>query len=57
MEADENRIETTVRTLKEMGLEILGLSHCSGDAADCAICAKPDIQGCHLGTGDCIFFD
>lgn len=57
VEADENRIETTVKTLKEMGLEILGLSHCSGDAADCAICAKPDIQGCHLGTGDCIFFD
>lgn len=57
VEADEARIDTTVRTLQEMGLEILGLSHCSGDAADCAICARTDIQGCHLGTGDCIFFD
>lgn len=57
VEADGDRIRETVRRLREMGLEILGLSHCSGDAADCAICADPDIQGCHLGTGDCIFFD
>lgn len=57
VEADENRIRETIRSLREMGLEILGLSHCSGDAADCAICADPSIQGCHLGTGDCIFFD
>lgn len=57
VEADEQRIETTIQTMKGMGLEILGLSHCSGDAADHAICAKPDIQGCHLGVGDCVFFD
>lgn len=57
VEADGTRIDTTVSRLQEMGLEILGLSHCSGDAADCAICARADIQGCHLGTGDCIFFD
>jgi hypothetical protein len=40
-----------------MGLQILGLSHCSGDAADAAICAKPEIRGCHLGVGDSVFFD
>ena len=57
VEADAGRIETTVSRLQEMGLEILGLSHCSGDAADCAICARTDIQGCHLGTGDSVFFD
>lgn len=57
VEADEGRIHLTVERLREMGLEILGLSHCSGEAADCAICANPDIQGCHLGVGDCIFFD
>lgn len=57
VEADAERINTTVTALQEMGLEILGLSHCSGDAADCAICGRTDIQGCHLGTGDCIFFD
>lgn len=57
VEADESRIHLTVERLREIGLEILGLSHCSGEAADRAICANPDIQGCHLGTGDCIFFD
>ena len=57
VEADAQRIDATVCRLQEMGLEILGLSHCSGDAADCAICARTDIQGCHLGTGDCVFFD
>lgn len=57
VEADAQRIDTTVSRLQEMGLEIFGLSHCSGDAADCAICARTDIKGCHLGTGDCIFFD
>lgn len=57
VEADAERIKTTVSELQEMGLEILGLSHCSGDAADCAICARTDIEGCHLGTGDRIFFD
>lgn len=57
VEADDGRIHLTVERLREMGLEIFGLSHCSGEAADCAICANPDIQGCHLGVGDCIFFD
>lgn len=57
VEADEGRIRLTVEKLREMGLEILGLSHCSGDGADQAICADRRIQGCHLGSGDCIFFD
>ena len=57
VEADAQRIDTTIQQLRDMGLEILGLSHCSGDVADCAICAKPEIQGCHLGSGDCVFFD
>ncbi len=57
VEADDRRIEATVDALREAGLEILGLSHCSGDAADCAISRRTDIQGCHLGVGDCFFFD
>jgi len=57
VEADSQRIDLTIRTLQEMGLEIMGLSHCSGDAADCAICARSEIRGCHLGSGDCVFFD
>ena len=57
VEADSSRIDRTIRSLQDMGLEIMGLSHCSGDAADCAICARADIRGCHLGSGDCAFFD
>ena len=57
VEADGQRIDATVARLKELGLEILGLSHCSGDAADHAICAMSHIQGCHLGVGDSFFFD
>ena len=57
VEADGHRIDLTIHTLQDMGLEILGLSHCSGDAADCAICADPSVQGCHLRVGDNIFFD
>lgn len=57
VEADEHRVDLTIRTLREKGLEILGLSHCSGDAADCAIGAYPDVQGRHLRAGDDIFFD
>lgn len=56
-EADSRRIDVTIERLRGMGVDILGLSHCSGDAADCAICANTEIQGCHLGTGDSIFFD
>lgn len=57
VEADRQRIETTLETLKDMGLEIIGLSHCSGDEADCCIGARADIRGCHLGSGDTVFFD
>ena len=57
MEADTQRIEATIDALHAMGVEVLGLSHCSGDGADCAIRARTDVQGCHLGSGDCVFFD
>lgn len=57
VEADSERIDTTLRLLRQMGLETLGLSHCSGDAAECALQAFPDITGCHLCPGDTIFYN
>ena len=51
------RVSRTVRRLREMGLEILGLSHCSGEAAECAICRDRTVKSCHMGSGDCIFLD
>lgn len=57
MEADEARIGRTVRTLKQMGLRILGLGHCSGTLAECLTAGDPDVQSCHMAVGDCIWFD
>ncbi len=56
VEADGQRIEATVDALHAAGLEILGLSHCSGEEADRAIGRRTDIQGSHLGVGDCFVF-
>lgn len=57
MEAEENRIGRTISELKGMGLEILGLSHCSGEKTCSVIREDPDVHGCHLAVGDTVFFD
>jgi len=57
MEADEDRIRITLEKLKEMGVENIGLSHCSGDPALEAIRRDPSMKGCHLGTGDTVYFE
>lgn len=56
VEADENRICSTVDTLQAMGVELLGLSHCSGEAAERVIAEKGNVQSCRMGPGDCVFF-
>lgn len=57
MEADDARIETTIRELRGMGLETLGLSHCSGDSVECALRGGNEMDGCHMGSGDTVFYD
>lgn len=57
MEADPERIQATLAALKEMGVEEIGLSHCSGETALSAIAQDPEMRGCHLGTGDSVFFE
>ena len=57
VEADERRIAATIARLQEMGLEILGFSHCSGEAAQQFLASRPEIQSCHLCSGDCIFLN
>ena len=56
MEADEARIEKTVTRLKELGLEIIGFSHCSGDLAEEILQRDDSLCACHMGVGDCMFF-
>jgi len=57
VEADEGRVETTVDRLQAMGLEILGLSHCSGDLAEDCICRSGRVTSCHMSVGCCMFLD
>lgn len=56
MEADEERIRKTVSVFKALGLEIMGLSHCSGDLAEQILQEDESLCSCHLGVGDCLFF-
>ncbi|MDD3921384.1 MAG: MBL fold metallo-hydrolase [Eubacteriales bacterium] len=56
VEAEPLRIQKTVAALKEMGLAILGLSHCSGTLAEEMVKQDAAVQCCHLAVGDCIAF-
>lgn len=55
--ADGERIRLTVDALQKMGVALFGLSHCSGDGVACALREREGLKVCHLGPGDCIFFD
>lgn len=54
-QAEPERIEATVASLKHMGIRYFGLSHCSGDAVLERIKADRDMEGCHLRAGDGVF--
>lgn len=56
-EAGEERIVATIRKLREIGVQVIGFSHCSGEEAEKYIRSRPDIKGCHLSTGDTVFYD
>lgn len=57
VEADTPRVQRTVEELGRMGVTLLGLSHCSGETAETLVRQREDITACHLGPGDCVFFD
>jgi len=52
VEADTERIGKTVEKLKEMGLTVFGLCHCSGEEAEEMIKCDRSISSCHLSSGD-----
>ncbi len=54
-EANDERIALTIAQLQEMGLELLGLSHCSGSAAECVAQQTPAVKSCHMSVGKCVF--
>lgn len=53
-EADEKRMDATMHALFDMGLQIGGFCHCSGDKAE-VMCSQSGIKGCHLAVGDSVF--
>lgn len=57
VEADDHRIATTVQALQDLGVRILGFSHCSGHCAEAYVHENTDLRGCHLSVGDTIFYD
>ncbi len=55
--SEEARIRETIGGLEDMGVSILGLSHCSGDAVDSMLRCRTKISSCHLAVADEFFFD
>lgn len=56
-QAEAPRVQQTVETLARMGVTLLGLSHCSGELAEALARQREGITACHLGPGDCLFFE
>lgn len=56
-EAGEERIRETVTALKEMGLVILGFSHCSGELAERMTKEDEQVESCHMKAGSCILME
>lgn len=54
VEANASRIDATISQLGKLGVKTLGLSHCTGQAAEDAIRICGNFQVCHLCSGDCM---
>lgn len=54
VEADEARVAMTIAQMKQMGLRMMALSHCSGELAQQMLRDDPEINSCHLGVGESI---
>lgn len=56
VEADEDRLSMTMDILRDMGIDIAGFNHCTGDAALKRMeeCEDGTVYS-HLKAGDCIF--
>ena len=57
VEADEARIEATIKELQNLGMSVLGLCHCSGALAEDWMTCHSTLQACHMAVGDCIAFE
>lgn len=57
VEASVETIHKVIKECKQMGIEIMGLSHCSGEKAECILQEYDGIKACHLAVGDTLFID
>ena len=55
VEADRERIHKTIRTMKELGIGLLGFNHCSGELLRSMMAENPELNTVYLGAGDCLF--
>ena len=52
VEADENRCRMTLNHMKQIGVKILGLCHCSGEQIIAMAREEEEFECCRLSTGD-----
>ncbi|QNK40077.1 MBL fold metallo-hydrolase [Caproicibacter fermentans] len=57
VEADPQRIQSTLLALGGMGISILGFSHCSGSKAEQMLEENTQFSGCHMSVGSCVAFE
>lgn len=57
VEADRVRIEASLQEMKDIGVELYGLCHCSGSEAETCIRQNPTFKGSHLAVGDEIYIE
>ena len=55
VEADRERIHMTLRTMKDLGIGLLGFNHCSGELLRSMMAEHPELNTVYLGAGDCLF--
>lgn len=53
--ADIKRIHTTIEECVSMGIQTLGMTHCSGETAELELKKEERIQSLHIAAGDVLF--
>ena len=52
---DREGIHMTLRTMKDLGIGLLGFNHCSGELLRSMMAEHPELNTVYLGAGDCLF--
>ena len=55
--AKEERVRKTVAGMKQMGIQRIGVNHCSGNLVQEILKEEAGLDICYLGAGDCLFLE